>query len=210
MRSLIATTTLTLLLATGCSQAPADAPAGTALPPTPEVDPAGSHAGHDDHSGHEGDEAHNVLATAVLVPTAGNQVQGTLYVSRVGDQLRLGGEISGLGVDTQHGFHIHEKGDCSAADGSSAGGHFNPTASEHGAVEGEVHHGGDMSNLVADANGNARVDAVLSTHVTAGDGSATDIIGRGLIVHADPDDYVSQPTGNAGARLACAVITAAQ
>jgi Cu/Zn superoxide dismutase len=109
-----------------------------------------------------------------------------------------------------HGFHIHANGDCSAADGSSAGGHFNPAQVEHGSVDAAVHHGGDMSNIVADAQGVATIDAALSSNVNLGSGDAFDISGRGVIVHADPDDYTSQPTGNAGSRLACGVIATAK
>lgn len=204
MRSLLVLTALPLLLATGCSK-PADAPlaADPAQPPAIDVPADAGMDGHD-----HGDSP--VLAEAVLAPTAGSEVGGTLHFLRIGDQLRVKGEVTGLAPGSVHGFHIHENGDCSAADGSSAGGHFNPTGSEHGAVEASVHHGGDMPNLQAGDDGRALVDGPVSASVTLGDGSGSDILGRGLIVHADPDDYTSQPTGNAGARLACAVIEAAR
>lgn len=146
------------------------------------------------------------LAMAELKPTEGNQTSGVLHFHQVDGQLRVTGTISGLTPDSEHGFHIHETGDCSAADGSSAGGHFNPDALDHGSVDAADHHTGDMPNLKADGSGMATVDGPLSRHATLGDGGAHDIAGRGLIIHADPDDYASQPTGNAGARLACAVI----
>lgn len=148
------------------------------------------------------------VATATLTATAGNAVVGRIDFTLVDGVLRASGEVSGLAPGSEHGFHIHEKGDCSAPDGSSAGGHFNPTTSEHGNVSAAVHHGGDMPNLIADAQGVAKVDGPVSSNVNAGSGDGADIIGRGLIVHADPDDYATQPTGNAGARLACAVISA--
>jgi Cu-Zn family superoxide dismutase len=148
------------------------------------------------------------VAVATLTATAGNTVAGKIDFTLVDGVLRANGEVSGLTPGSEHGFHIHETGDCSAPDGSSAGGHFNPTTSEHGSVNGAVHHGGDMPNLVADAQGVAKVDGPVSSNVNAGSGDAADIIGRGLIVHAGPDDYATQPTGNAGARLACAVISA--
>jgi Cu-Zn family superoxide dismutase len=103
-----------------------------------------------------------------------------------------------------HGFHIHEKGDCSSRDGMSAGGHFNPTAKPHGNPGVPDHHTGDMPMLVADASGNASLSMELGG-MTIGSG-ATDIVGRALIVHKDPDDYTTQPTGNSGARVACGVI----
>src|SRR5690606_40802572 len=101
----------------------------------------------------------------------------------------------------------HEYGDCSATDGSTAGGHFNPATTDHGRVGHGAHHGGDSDNLVANADGVATVDARFEG-VTLGDGAPTDIVGKGVIVHADPDDYATQPTGNAGARLACGVVQA--
>lgn len=151
------------------------------------------------------------VATATLQATQGNAVAGSIAFTVADDgRLHASGDISGLAPNSEHGFHIHEKGDCSAPDGSSAGGHFNPASTEHGSIDAGVHHGGDMPNIVADAQGNAHVDGPVSSNVNAGKGDAADIIGRGLIVHADPDDYHTQPTGNAGARLACAVITKAE
>ncbi|WP_066092013.1 superoxide dismutase family protein [Xanthomonas massiliensis] len=150
-----------------------------------------------------------VVAVATLAPTQGNDVAGQVEFFQLPDgQLHVTGKITGLAPNSQHGFHIHEKGDCSAPDGASAGGHFNPASTEHGNVMSDPHHGGDMPNIVADAQGNATVSGPVSSNVDAGKGDDFDIIGRGLIVHADADDYKTQPTGNAGARLACAVIKA--
>lgn len=105
-----------------------------------------------------------------------------------------------------HAIHIHEKSDCSAADGSSAGGHWNPTYKKHGKWgEGECHKG-DIGNFTADENGNGTI--TLSTDewcIGCGD-QTKDIVGKGLIVHANPDDFVTQPTGNAGGRIACSGI----
>jgi len=150
------------------------------------------------------------IATAQLQPTKDSTVAGTINFSLVDGQLRASGDITGLKPDSEHGFHIHEKGDCSAPDGTSAGGHFNPGSSEHGSISTAMHHGGDMPNIKADAQGNAHIDGPVASNVNVGVGDAFDIVGRGLIVHADPDDYKTQPTGNAGARLACAVITKVQ
>jgi len=105
----------------------------------------------------------------------------------------------------QAGFHIHERGDCSAVDASSAGNHFNPSGAAHGRAGTGKHHLGDMDNLRADAQGRANVDIHLKG-VTLGGGAATDIAGRALVVHANADDYRSQPAGNAGVRIACGVI----
>lgn len=173
--------------------APADtvaAPAATA----PAADPAAP------------PEMAKPIATAQLQPTKDSTVAGTINFSLVDGQLRASGDITGLKPDSEHGFHIHEKGDCSAPDGTSAGGHFNPGSSEHGSISAAMHHGGDMPNIKADAQGNAHIDGPVASNVNVGVGDGFDIVGRGLIVHADPDDYKTQPTGNAGARLACAVI----
>ncbi|WMJ71206.1 superoxide dismutase family protein [Stenotrophomonas sp. 24(2023)] len=145
-------------------------------------------------------------ATAELAPTQGSDAKGTVTFSVVDGKVHVTGQVSGLKPGSEHGFHIHEKGDCSAPDGMSAGGHFNPGHQDHGSVTADPHHGGDMPNIKADDKGVATIDGPVSSNVNIGKGDDFDIIGRGLIVHADPDDYTSQPTGNAGARLACAVI----
>lgn len=145
-------------------------------------------------------------ASATLAATAGNNATGSVAFTANGDRVRVLAKVSGL-TPGAHGFHIHEKGDCSAADGLSAGGHFNPTAKAHGNPAAGEHHGGDMPMLVADASGNATLDATLDT-ITLGDG-ANGIAGRAVIVHKDADDFKTQPTGNSGARVACGVIAAA-
>ncbi|MBB6598120.1 superoxide dismutase family protein [Luteimonas sp. MC1825] len=144
-------------------------------------------------------------AVAALAATAGNTTAGELRFAAVDGGVHITGQVTGLEPGTEHGFHVHETGDCSAPDGSSAGGHFNPAGTAHGRVGGAAHHAGDTGNITADGAGVAQVDTRLEG-VTLGDGAATDVIGKGVIVHADPDDYTTQPTGNAGARLACGVI----
>ncbi|WP_235565427.1 superoxide dismutase family protein [Lysobacter sp. Root494] len=143
-------------------------------------------------------------ATITLAPASGSLVSGKLTAAPVTDGVRITGEIGGLSRGSTHAIHIHEKGDCSAADATSAGGHFNPSQQAHGRAGSGPHHGGDMDNIVADANGVARVD-VRALGVSLG-GGATDIGGRAVVVHAMPDDYATQPAGNAGARVACGVI----
>lgn len=142
-------------------------------------------------------------ARATLAPTAGNQASGTVTFEARGDKLRVSAKVSGLSPGP-HGFHIHEKGDCSAPDGMSAGGHFNPTGKSHGEPGAPDHHGGDMPMLTADASGNATLEATIDT-VTIG-GGATDIIGKSVVVHKDADDFKTQPAGNSGPRIACGVI----
>ena len=143
-------------------------------------------------------------ATAALQPTKGNKTIGEATFEQVGNKVRVVAYVQGLTPGREHGFHIHEAGDCNSPDGMSAKGHFNPFGKPHGHPQSGERHAGDMPALVAGKDGRAKIDVELDTiTITPGPGS---IVGRGLIVHADPDDYKTQPTGNAGARLACAVI----
>lgn len=148
-------------------------------------------------------------AVAVLAPASGSLVSGKVTLVPMGDGVHITGTVGSLPANGKFGFHVHEKGDCSAADATSAGGHFNPAAQPHGHAAHGPHHAGDMDNIVSDGQGVARID-VHMVGVTLGGGAANDIAGRGLIVHADQDDYVTQPTGNAGARVACGVIKVTQ
>lgn len=146
------------------------------------------------------------LAVVDLHPTMGNAVSGHLSFIQRGDVVVLEGDVQGLAPNTEHGFHIHVKGDCSSPDGSSAGGHFNPDGHHHGASSSaaDQHHTGDLPSLQADGMGVAHLSVVLHD-VSFGTG-AHDILGRALIVHRDRDDFVSQPAGNSGPRLACGVV----
>ncbi len=149
-------------------------------------------------------EATGPKAVANLASTKGNSASGTVTFVQQGGKVRVSGTITGLKPNAEHGFHVHEKGDCSSGDGMSAGGHFNPLGKGHGHMSAVGKHAGDLPNLRADAYGVATF-SVDADGITIGSG-ATDIVGKGLIVHRDPDDYKSQPVGNAGPRLACAVI----
>ena len=146
-------------------------------------------------------------ASANLASASGSLVSGSLLLRPMADGVHLTGEIGGLAANSTHAIHIHETGDCSAADASSAGGHFNPTGAPHGQVGTATHHAGDMNNIVANSDGVAAVN-VHASGVVLGGGAANDAIGRAVVVHAQPDDYTSQPSGNAGARVACGVIAA--
>lgn len=145
-------------------------------------------------------------AIAVLKPTEGNKVWGWVAFTKDGDKIKVVGEIEGL-TPGKHGFHVHEFGDCSAKDGASAGGHFNPQNSPHAAHDSAQRHVGDLGNLEAGADGKARVDLTDSMMKLDGPNS---ILGRGVIVHAQADDLKSQPAGNAGGRQACAAIGVAK
>lgn len=176
------------------SAAPAEAPATQA----PPADPA---------TAAPAAQAQATSASATLSPTEGNEVAGRLQFAAVDGGIRITGEVTGLPGGGEHGFHVHEHGDCSAPDATSAGSHFNPADSAHGRVGEGEHHAGDSDNITASDEGVATVDSLLQG-ATLGDGGPGDIVGKAVIVHADPDDYTTQPTGNAGARLACGVIQA--
>ncbi len=141
-------------------------------------------------------------AIAVLHPTEGNKVTGTVTFTKEKNGVRVVAEIDGLSPG-EHGFHIHEFGDCSRPDAESAGGHFNPTGKPHGGPTDKERHVGDLGNITANAEGKARYDRVDSGLSLTG---PTSIIGHAVIVHANRDDLKSQPSGNAGARLACGVV----
>ena len=146
-------------------------------------------------------------AMSQLMATTGSAVTGQVYFTQKGDTLQVTGEIRGLKPNAEHGFHVHEKGDCSSGDGVSAGGHFNPEGRPHGAHDQSERHAGDLPSLRADASGTARF-SFLTGAMSVGSNKA-DVVGRALIVHRDPDDYKTQPTGNSGPRTACGVITKA-
>ena len=148
-------------------------------------------------------------AVVNLASASGSLVSGKATLVPMSDGVHITGTVGGLPPNSTHGFHVHEKGDCSAADASSAGPHFNPFAAAHGKAESGAHHAGDMDNVVANAEGVVNVN-VHVRGVTLGGGAVNDIAGRALVVHAAPDDYSSQPAGNAGARVACGVITITQ
>ncbi|HYL90407.1 MAG TPA: superoxide dismutase family protein [Burkholderiales bacterium] len=143
-------------------------------------------------------------AKADLQATKGNKASGTATFTQVGDKVRVVADVSGLNPGQEHGFHIHEVGDCSSGDGMSTKGHFNPLGKQHAHYSTPERHAGDMPAIKADASGNAHLDTTLDV-MTVNPGP-TSIVGRGLIVHAGSDDYKTQPTGNAGARIACGVI----
>ncbi len=141
-------------------------------------------------------------AVAELNPTAGSQVRGAVHFYDLKKGVRVVADVTGL-TPGQHGFHVHDKGDCSAPDATSAGPHFNPAGLKHGAPGSAERHAGDFGNIVADASGQARMDRVDATISFDGPNS---ILNRAVIVHAGADDLTSQPAGNAGPRAACGKI----
>ena len=143
-------------------------------------------------------------AVAVLSPLGSSGVSGTVTFTKAEGGVRVQAQLKGL-KPGDHGFHIHEFGDCSAPDGASAGGHFNPAGAPHAGPHDPQRHAGDMGNVTAGADGGASVDYVDPQASFEG---ANDVLGRGVIVHEKGDDLKTQPTGNAGGRLACGVIGA--
>lgn len=144
-------------------------------------------------------------ATVQLTATQGNTANGGLNISAAGTGVRISGTVQGLKPDSEFGFHFHEKGDCSASDGTSAGAHFNPTSQQHGNPQAQPHHAGDMPNVKSDAQGVAEV-SIDNPDVSLHTGQPNDIVGKALVMHAKPDDYQTQPSGNSGDRIACGVI----
>lgn len=145
-------------------------------------------------------------AVAVLHPTQGYETHGSVEFAKTGAGIEVVAHIEGLSPG-KHGFHIHQLGDCTAPDGTSAGGHFNPDGNPHGAPSDAERHVGDLGNAEADEMGTAHYQWTDTVIAFSG---AHSIIGRGVIVHAGEDDLVSQPTGNAGPRVACGVIGIAE
>ncbi|SEM15426.1 superoxide dismutase, Cu-Zn family [Pseudoxanthomonas sp. GM95] len=185
-RLLIVPTLTSALVLAACSSAPPPKPFPPA-PPPPVATPMAREA------------------QAIMSSASASLVSGKLTLTPIAGGVRIAGTIGGLPASGRFGFHVHETGDCSAVDASSAGGHFNPTHQLHGSAKIGAHHAGDMDNIVADVEGVAHIETQLGG-VLLGGGGATDIVGRALVVHADPDDYATQPAGKSGPRVACGVI----
>jgi len=144
------------------------------------------------------------MASATLQPSSGQTAKGTVHFTDVGDgNVEVLVDLTGVPPGV-HGFHVHEKGDC-GNNGNNAGGHFNPTGMVHGAPDAVSHHAGDFGNVTADANG--EVHTRFTTHsITLKSGETTNPVGHAVVLHEKADDLVTQPSGNAGARIACGVI----
>jgi superoxide dismutase, Cu-Zn family len=149
-------------------------------------------------------EQKEATATAQLEPRSGSNVSGKLTFTQIGDVVRVTGEISGH-TKGPKAMHIHEKGDCSSADGMSTGGHFNPHKMKHGGPYDPVKHAGDLGNVNFNEQGAAKVNFTVGD-ISVSREKADGIIGKAVIVHAAVDDFKTDPTGNAGGRVACGVI----
>jgi Cu/Zn superoxide dismutase len=143
-------------------------------------------------------------AVAALVPTSGSHAMGTVQLTQLADgSVEVKVDLTGVPAGT-HGFHIHDKGDCGDS-GNAAGGHYNPMSTQHGAPTADPHHAGDFGNVTASDAG--EVHTTFTTRsVTVEEGPMT-AVGHAIILHANPDDLQTQPSGNAGARIACGIVT---
>lgn len=139
----------------------------------------------------------------ILTGTKDNKITGTLTFSQDGKKVKVTGTINGL-TPGEHGIHIHEKGDCSTPDFSSAGNHFNPNNGQHGDFDKKESHMGDLGNLKANKDGKAEINEI-SEYI-----NLNEILGKAVIIHANVDDLKSQPAGNSGPRIACGVIEKAK
>jgi Cu-Zn family superoxide dismutase len=151
-------------------------------------------------------DAQGPRAAAQLEAAKGNPVWGSVsFVETQGGVVMVRADVRGL-RGGEFGFHVHEKGDCSSADFMSAGGHFNPGGKPHAHYGKPERHAGDLQNLRADSEGNATY--VFETNLLTVAPGPNSVVGRAIVIHANPDDYTSQPAGNSGPRIACGVIRA--
>jgi len=152
------------------------------------------------------DPSSSLSATVTLEPRSGSQARGTVRFVENDAVVTVYVEVTGATPGT-HGFHVHQNGDCSAPDATTAGDHFDVGGNPHGAPSASSHHSGDFGNVTANARGEIRTQfTTRSITVAPGDAS---VVGRAVILHGKPDDLTSQPSGNAGPRVACGVVNLA-
>lgn len=210
-RSLLAVAAALLLVAAGCGRGEkattpgeegmAEKPAMEQTAPAPE--PAEQGAIQEENlPADRGAEAQKSLS-ATIESRSGSGISGTAVFEQTPDGVRVVVDLSGA-TPGEHGVHIHEIGDCSAEDASSAGGHFNPGNTEHGAPDATPHHAGDLGNITVKEDGTGTLE-LITKDLSLRDGPNA-IAGRAIVVHAGRDDLTSQPSGNSGARIGCGVI----
>ncbi|MGB3591376.1 MAG: superoxide dismutase family protein [Nonlabens sp.] len=168
------------------------------------------HSHDDDENNHDHDGDHNeskMMETLIVSmgSKSGSNVTGTINLTQEEDTVTMTADLKGLSTGS-HAIHIHQNGDCSSDDGKSAGGHWNPTEEDHGKWGANMHHSGDIGNLQADADGNAKLTFSTDKWCLVCEDETKNIMGKAFIVHAKADDFESQPSGAAGARVACGVI----
>jgi Cu-Zn family superoxide dismutase len=210
MKTLVLALLIPAALCAACSQTEQSSDMTASAPdaaPTPAVSdataPGGALAAADAPSTTSlvADQVGPPTAQVSFVSADGHLVRGDLMVTNQGGAVAIRGILTGLEPGSEHGFHVHQVGECSLPDFASAGGHFNPTEAPHG------EHLGDLPNIKADKDGHATVDALVKgPNLIDQEGAPTQIIGRSLVVHAKPDDHNTQPSGDSGDRIACGVI----
>jgi Cu-Zn family superoxide dismutase len=182
---------------------PGEAPPGETPPGETAGAPAGGDAGAAADEAAKGGEGAGGTAAAEMKPASNSKVSGTISFTDKDGKVEVAIDLKGL-KPGEHGFHIHEKGDCSSPDAKSAGDHFNPDQKKHGAPDAPEHHAGDFGNLTADKDGNVKTTMTID-FVTLGEGPNS-AVGKAVIVHEKKDDLKTQPTGDAGGRIACGVV----
>ena len=203
MNRMLLTFTLSAALFAGCSKKSGGDAENPVPPPVTEMPAEPAPAAEPVAAAEPAPPPPPKSASATLAPTAKSKVTGTIAFKEVDGGVEVTATVENL-KPGDHAYHVHEKGDCSAPDGASAGGHFNPGGHPHGAPDAEHRHEGDFGNLTAGKDGKATKTFVMKG-ITLAD-SPTSIVGKGFIVHEKADDFKTQPTGNAGSRVACGVI----
>ena len=164
-----------------------------------------NHMGNMDMETTMTDTMNEMSATALLSAASGSNVTGTATFTQEADgKVRLELTVENLTAG-EHAIHLHENGDCSADDASSAGGHWNPDGEDHGKRGENEYHAGDIDNLTVGEDGKGNLEMMVEGW-SIGDGQDSDILNKAIIIHADEDDFTSQPSGAAGSRVACGVI----
>ena len=195
MRLALTLSLVSAVIVAACASKPAAAPT-PAPAPTPSASP--------DVKVTESYFSRTKSAVATLSPSAEGGVSGIVQFSGGGDSVDVHVVATGLRPGSIHGFHVHAIGNCASADFMSAGDHFNPTHRPHGPQD-APHHAGDMPSLLADTTGKIDTTFTVNNVVLGG---PEGFVGHSVILHAGPDDYATQPTGNSGGRIACGVIAA--
>ena len=150
-------------------------------------------------------EKNSKIATAIIQPKSNSTISGKVTFIEKNGIVTMEATIANAS-EGNHAIHIHAEGDCSAPDGKSAGGHWNPTNENHGKWGETPFHRGDIGNLVVGADGKGTISRETDLWCIGCEDETKNIMGKAIIIHQGPDDFTSQPAGAAGARIGCGVI----
>ncbi|ACY17172.1 superoxide dismutase family protein [Haliangium ochraceum] len=189
-------------LSASCKSEETTAPEAELAKVDPAVEPEAAEPEAAEAEAAEPEEMDALMARAKLQSVEGQSIEGEVSFKEAGDGIEIHLNVQGLEAG-KHGFHIHETGDCSAPDFKSAGGHFNPAQHDHG-EPGPSSHAGDLGNIEVGADGTSEA-TMTSTDIILREG-ANSVVGKAVVIHAGADDLKSQPSGDAGGRVACGVI----